>query len=127
MNTENATEKLNQFKSDAKIWWDEHTSEAISKYEGNKEKISSYFQEQKGILKEQADKDVEKFEAAKAAFNTKLDDVNSEIKTKWDKFTHEDLAEINGKFDVFADKLKEKYNHTQEEANQKIKDFMSKF
>lgn len=127
MNTQNVTEKFNQFKSDAKIWWDDHTSQAIEKFEGNNEKISKYFQEQKGILKEHADKDVEKFEAAKHAFATKTDAVNSDIKAKWDKFTHEDLADINGKFEVFADKLKEKYNHTQEEANQKVKDFMSKF
>ncbi|OIQ31091.1 MAG: hypothetical protein BM564_01090 [Bacteroidetes bacterium MedPE-SWsnd-G2] len=74
-----------------------------------------------------AKKEIAKFEAAKHALENRIEEVNSDIKTKWNKLTNDDLTDINGNLEALANKLKSKYNKTQEEAETQIKEFMSKF
>ncbi|OIQ30837.1 MAG: hypothetical protein BM564_01085 [Bacteroidetes bacterium MedPE-SWsnd-G2] len=127
MNNTQITGKVNQLKGNAKIWWGKATGDALIELDGNKDKMLGYLQEKKGMLEADAKKEMQKFESAKQALENKIEDVNSGIKAKWDKFTHEDISEINGSLEAFADKLKTKYNNTQEETEAQIKEFMSKF
>lgn len=125
MNKNQIKGKLNQFKGDAKVWWGEATGDNLAKLDGTKDKIKGYFQEQKGMLEEDADKEVAKFEKAKEAFETRKDEVNTKIKAKWDKLSHKDVEDIDGSFEHFSEKIKEKYNTSKEEANTKVKEFMA--
>lgn len=127
MNQDQLNGKLKKFKGDAKIWWGKTTGDDLLQLEGNKQKMAGYFQEQKGLLKEQAEKEIAKFEAAQEAFENKTEEVKEEIQAKLDKFKNEDLAELNGSFEDFANKIKEKYNTTQEEADAKVKEILAKF
>lgn len=125
MNEDQIKGKLKQFKGDAKVWWGEATGNDLARFEGTKDKIKGYFQEQKGMMSEEADKEIAKFEKAKEAFATRTDEINAKIQAKWDKFTNDDVQEMNESFDHFSEKIKEKYNTTKEEANAKVKEFMA--
>lgn len=120
MNKNQFDGKLNQVKGDAKIFWAQLTNDPKLELEGNSDKI-------KGNIQEETGKAIAKYEKAKLAYETKTEEINNNIKAKWDKFTHEDVAEINGSFEAFANKIKDKYNKTQEEANAQVRDFMAKF
>ncbi|MCB2180294.1 CsbD family protein [bacterium] len=46
------------------------------------------------------------------------------LKEKWGEFTDDELTQINGKKDVLAGKLQEKYGMTRKQADQEINDFL---
>lgn len=112
--------KLNQVKGDAKIWFENLSNNAETGISETTDKIKGNFQENNE--KAQAE-----FEKAKENFETKTEEINNGIQTKWDKFTNEDVKEINGSFETFANKIKNKYSKTQEEANAQVREFMAKF
>ena len=60
-------------------------------------------------------------------FETRTDEVNTDIKNKWNKLTHDEVKSINGSFESFSNLIKEKYDKTKKEADQDVKEFMSKF
>lgn len=127
MNNTQITGKLNQLKGNTKIWWGKTTGDRLVELDGNKDKMVGYLQEKKGMFEADAKKEIAKFEAAKHALENRIEEVNSDIKTKWNKLTNDDLTDINGNLEALANKLKSKYNKTQEEAETQIKEFMSKF
>lgn len=116
MNSHDLQEKLNKLSEDAKVWWEHSSTDLKEKFEGNNDKI-----------KESFDNSMSKFEKSKQAFEEKTEEINNGIKSKWDKFTQEDLKDINGSFENFSNKIKEKYNTTKEEANANVREFMAKF
>lgn len=120
MNKNQFEGKLNQVTGDAKIWLGHLTNNSKTEYSGASDKLKGNIQEDLGNAQA-------KFENAKNAFETKTEEINRDIQAKWDKFTNEDVKEINGSFETFASKIKDKYNHTQDEANAQIREFMSKF
>lgn len=120
MNKNQFEGKLNQVTGDAKIWLGQITDNSKTEYSGTADKIKGNVQEDFGNAQA-------KFEKAKKAFETKTEEVNNDIQTKWDKFTNDDVKEINGSFETFASKIKDKYDHSQEEAHAQIREFMSKF
>ncbi len=127
MNEDILKGKWNQFKGDAKIWWGKTIGDSMAELEGNTDKITGWIQEKKGIVKEQAEQELEEFARAKEAFSADMAAVGDKIRAEWDKFTQEDIAEIEDSFTAWADKIKEKYNESQEKANAQIKKFMSEF
>lgn len=127
MNKSQLEGKLKQVKGDAKIWWGKTTHNLETELEGNKDKIHGNLLEQKGDLEEKFDSEMKKFEKAKHTFEKRTEEVNDSIKSKWEKFTHQDVADIDGSFENFSNKIKEKYNKTQEEANAEVREFMAKF
>ena len=120
MNKNQFEGKLNQVTGDAKIWLGHLTDNSKTAYSGTADKL-------KGNIKEDIGDDQAKFEKAKNAFETKTEEINNDIQTKWNKFTNEDVKEINGSFETFAAKIKDKYNKSQDEAHTQIREFMSKF
>lgn len=120
MNSKQLQGKLEQVQGDAKIWLGKTTNNPKIELDGKMDKM-------KGELIEQSGDALAKYEKAKEAFETKKEEVQSEIKLKWDKFNNEDIKEIDQSFDKLASKLKEKYNHTQKEVNENIQEFMAKF
>ena len=127
MNEDILKGKWKTLKGEAKIWWGHTTGDPMMELDGNKDKIAGWLQEHKGMAKEEAENEVKKLIAAKKAMESKSEEVAKQIKKDFDKLSHEDIAEIDGNLEAWADKVKEKYNTTQEEANKKIKDFMSQF
>ena len=127
MNEDILKGKWKKLKGEAKIWWGHKTGDPLSTLEGNKDKIAGWLQEKKGLTKEEAEKEWKKLTDAKEAMESRSEEVTNKIKSKFDKFTHDDIAEIDGNFETWADKIKEKYHKTQEEANKQIKDFMTQF
>ena len=79
------------------------------------------------MTQEAVDKEMNKLAEAKNAMERKSEETMQKVKAQFDKLSHNDIADIDGDIDAWADKLKEKYNHSQEEANAKIKDFMTQF
>lgn len=127
MNEDILKGKWKTLKGEAKIWWGHTTGDPMMELDGNKDKIAGWLQEHKGMAKEEAENEVKKLIAVKKAMESKSEEVVKQIKKDFDKLSHEDIAEIDGNLEAWADKVKEKYNTTQEEANKKIKDFMSQF
>lgn len=127
MNEDILKGKWKTLKGEAKIWWGHTSGDPLTELEGNIDKISGWLQEQKGMTKEAAEKEMKKLIDAKKAMESRSDEVTKKIKAQFDKLSHSDIANIDGNIDAWADKLKEKYNHSQEEANAKIKDFMTQF
>lgn len=127
MNNEQLDGKLTQIKGDAKIWVGELTNNQKMQLDGATDKIKGGLQEKNGDIKAQIQGELKKFEAAKAVFETRTEEVNTDIKNKWNKLTHDDVQSINGSFESFSNLIKEKYNKTKNEADQDVKEFMSKF
>ena len=127
MNEDILKGKWNTLKGEAKIWWGHTSGDPLTELEGNKDKIAGWLQEKKGMTKEAAEKEVKKLTDAKNGMESKSEEVTKKIKAQFDKLSHNDIAEIDGNIEALANKVKEKYNHTQEEANKKIKDFMAQF
>ena len=127
MNEDILKGKWKTLKGEAKIWWGHTIGDPMMELDGNKDKIAGWLQEHKGMAKEEAENEVKKLIAVKKAMESKSEEVAKQIKKNFDKLSHEDIAEIDGNLEAWADKVKEKYNTTQEEANKKIKDFMSQF
>lgn len=119
--------KWKQYKGDAKVWWGQAIGDPEIMLDGSKDKVVGWVQEHYGIAKEKAEAEVDEFSSALDNMKNKKAEVESKIKSKYDKFNNEDLAEINGKIENWAEKLKEKYNKSQDEANAEIKDFMAQF
>ncbi|MFD1292359.1 CsbD family protein [Lutibacter holmesii] len=120
MNTNQLKGKLNQVQGDSKIWLGKTTHNQKMEIEGNLDKASGKLLEQKGDALAQ-------YEKAKKAFENKTEEVQKEMQLEWDKLTHHDVKKIDQDFEKFADKLKEKYNKTQEDVNAQIREFMGKF
>ncbi|MDN3641152.1 CsbD family protein [Lutimonas halocynthiae] len=127
MNNEQLDGKLTQIKGDAKIWVGELTNNQKMQLDGATDKIKGGIQEKNGDIKAQIQGELKKFEAAKAVFETRTEEVNTDIKNKWNKLTHDDVQSINGSFESFSNLIKEKYNKTKNEADQDVREFMSKF
>lgn len=127
MNKEQLEGKMTQIKGDAKIWVGQLTNNQKMKFEGSTDKIKGGLQEQSGDFKAKFEEELKKFEAAKDAFETRTEEVNTDIKKKWDKLTHDDVESINGSFESFSNLIKEKYNKSKDEADKDVKEFMSKF
>ena len=127
MNEDILKGKWKKLKGEAKIWWGHSTGDPMTELEGNKDKIAGWLYEKKGMTREEAEKEWKKLTDAKKAMESRSEEVTNKIKLKFDKLTHADIAEIDGNFETWADKIKEKYNDNQEEANKKIKDFMEQF
>lgn len=47
------------------------------------------------------------------------------IKEKWGEFTDDEVAQIEGKKDVFIGKMQEKYGLSREEAEREVNDFLA--
>lgn len=127
MNSEQLDGKLTQIKGDAKIWVGELTNNQKMQLDGATDKIKGGLQEKNGDFKAQVQEEMKKFEAAKVVFETRTEEVNTDIKNKWNKLTHDDVQSIKGSFESFSNLIKEKYGKTKSEADQDVKDFMSKF
>ena len=127
MNNEQLDGKLTQIKGDAKIWVGELTNNQKMQLDGATDKIKGGIQEKNGDIKAQIQGELKKFEAAKAVFETRTEEVNTDIKNKWNKLTHDDVQSINGSFESFSNLIKEKYDKTKNEADEDVKEFMSKF
>ncbi|MGX8796581.1 CsbD family protein [Fusibacter sp. JL298sf-3] len=53
--------------------------------------------------------------------------VKGTVKTKWAKFTDDDVAYIDGSKDKLIGKIKEKYGKTKEDAEKEIKAWLDSF
>lgn len=49
-----------------------------------------------------------------------------DLKTKWGKLTDDEILEINGKREVLAGKIQEKYGIAKDEANKQIDEWADK-
>ncbi len=127
MNEDILKGKWKTLKGEAKIWWGHKTGDPLTELDGNKDKIAGWLQEKKGMTREEADKELKKLDDAKKAMESKSEEVTKKIKAQFDKLTHADIAEIDGNLETWAEKIKEKYQLNQEEANKKIKDFITGF
>ena len=127
MNEDILKGKWKSLKGEAKIWWGHTTGDPLTELEGNKDKIAGWLQEHKGMTQEAVDKEMNKLAEAKNAMERKSEETMQKVKAQFDKLSHNDIADIDGDIEAWADKVKEKYNTSQEEANAKIKDFMSQF
>ena len=47
--------------------------------------------------------------------------LKGKIKEKWGKFTNDDIAKMNGKYDQFVGQLEKKYNYTKEQVEREMK------
>lgn len=56
----------------------------------------------------------------KEEFEGKWHQFKGKIQEKWSKFTHDDIAHINGKYDIFVGKLQKKYSFTKEQAEKEL-------
>jgi len=127
MNEDQLKGKYQQFKGAAQVWWGQTAGDFSTEFEGHKDKIIGYLEENLGMAKDQAEKEFKKLEAAVDEFQDNFDDLSDDIKAKFQKFTDEDLVEIKGDLAVFAEKVKERYHTTQKEANEMVKEFMDKY
>lgn len=127
MNEDILKGKWKTLKGEAKIWWGHKTGDPLTELDGNKDKIEGWLQEKKGMTKEDAEKELKKLTDAKKEMESQADEVTKKLKAQFSKLTDHDIAEIDGNVEAWADKIKEKYSDTQEEANKKIKDFMAQF
>ena len=53
--------------------------------------------------------------------------IQTEARQKWDELTDEDLAYIEGNWDKFTEKLRERYHFSKEKAQEEITKFLRKF
>ena len=125
MDTNGVQQKWNQVKEDAQVWWGELVDDTTLEVEGNWEKLEAKLEEQKGLTKEAAQEEREKFQQAQAKFAQKTAEQKEEIVAKWNKLTQEDLAEAGESLKGFAGKIQKSYQIAQEEAQQKVKEFAS--
>ncbi len=56
----------------------------------------------------------------KEEFEGKWHQFKGKIQEKWNKITHDDIAHINGKYDIFLGKLQKKYGFTKEQAEREL-------
>ena len=118
MNTNQLKGKVEQLQGDAKIWLGQKTNNPKMEIEGKLDIANGKLIEQKGNAMEQ-------YEKAKKIMESRTEEVQNKALLKWDKLKNEDVKEFDKSFEKFANKLKEKYNHTQEEANSQIREFMN--
>lgn len=126
MKTDVAIGRLEQDRADVKIWFGKKLGNKIVEFEGNKDRLFKSLQVEEGLIKEDVAKELKKYEEAKQVFNTRTLEVDTLIQSQFDKLTHSDIKEIEGSLSKFANTVKEKYNTSQENANEKVKDFMLK-
>lgn len=120
MNTNQLHGKLEQVQGDAKIWLGSVSHNPKLKLEGKLDKTNGKLIEQKGNALAQ-------YEKAKKTIENKLEEVQTKAQKNWDKLNKEDLNELNNSFEKFGDKIKEKYNHSQEVVDSQIREFMKQF
>ncbi len=53
--------------------------------------------------------------------------IQPEAQQKWDELTDEDFAYIDGNWDKFTEKLRERYNFTKVKAKEEISKFLGRF
>lgn len=56
----------------------------------------------------------------------KWDQLSGKVQEKWSEMTDDDIQYISGKYDKLADKLKEYYGYTEEQAEKEINHFLKK-
>jgi len=56
-------------------------------------------------------------------FERDWNEIKGEIRIKWNKFTSEDIARVNGKYEQFMNQLQKKYSFSREEANREIENW----
>lgn len=127
MNEDILKGKWKTLRGEAKIWWGQHESDPLMELDGNKDKIAGWLQEKKGLTKEDAEKDLRILQDVKNSMERQSVKVIEKIKAQFDKFSHQEIMDIDGNVEAWAKKIQEKYNDSQEDANEKIKDFMSQF
>lgn len=120
MNTNQLKGKVEKIQGDAKIWLDQKTN-------NRKMEIEDNIHVANGKLIKQKEKAMEQYEKAKNTMEKRTEEVRNKAQLKWDKLKNDDIREFDKSFEKFASKLKEKYNHTQEEANSQIREFMNQF
>jgi uncharacterized protein YjbJ (UPF0337 family) len=57
-------------------------------------------------------------------FKKSWDEIKGEVRRRWDRLTEEDLEQIDGDVDRLTNKLRERYDYSQEEAESAAKDLM---
>ena len=53
-------------------------------------------------------------------FEKNWNQLKTKIQAKWNRFTHEDLKHLNGKFEQFLTQLQKKYGYSKEHAEREI-------
>ena len=53
--------------------------------------------------------------------------IRTEAQQQWDELTDEDLGYIDGNWDKFAEKLRERYNFTKVKAKEEVSKFLDRF
>ena len=124
MNEEILLGKLNSVTSDAKIWFGEKVGEGISKIGNDRERITVYLETQFNSNRKKAQQELQKFEEARFIFRTRPHEADTKIGFKFEKFETNEILAINGSFQRFVNKIKEKYGKTQKEATFEMKNFM---
>ncbi len=127
MNEDILKGKWKKLKGENKIWWGHHTGDVLTELDGNKDKLLGWLQEKKGMNQADAEKAIEKLNATKKSMEDQSEEVLNKIKAHFDKLTYDEIAEIDGDVGAWTEKVKEKYQDSQEEAVKKIKDFINQF
>lgn len=63
----------------------------------------------------------------KDIFEGKWKQIRGEAKTWWGKLTDDDLDQADGKYDILAGMLQEKYGYTRERADEEINKRVAEF
>ena len=56
-------------------------------------------------------------------FKGKWKQLRGQVKEKWGKLTDDQLDQVDGRMDILAGKLQEKYGYSREEAERELNDF----
>ena len=127
MNEDILKGKWKTLKGEAKIWWGQKSGDPLTELDGNKDKIVGWLLENKGMTTEKAEKEMKKLANVKKEMEARSEEVKKKLLAQFDRFSTDDLAEIDGNVEAWANKIKEKYNYTQEQANTKIINFIGQF
>lgn len=120
-------EKAYQLNNDIKVWFGETSEKINHSLEDANDKLVDFIQKTNDSTEEFAKKEAEKFETARTHFKEQNEEFKAKALANWDKLTHLDLEETKESFEAFTTRIKEKYNHSKEEAETQFKEFMSKF
>ena len=59
----------------------------------------------------------------KEDFAGKWHQLKGKVQEKWNKLTHDDLAHINGKYELLVDKLQKRYGYTKDQAELELRNW----
>lgn len=114
-------------EGEAKIWWGKKNDAPLTVLDGNKDKIAGWLQMNLGMTVEKAESEIKKLSFIKKEMEVRSEEVKKKLLAQFDKLSTNDLAEIDGNVEAWANKVKEKYNCSQEQAQSKIKNFIAQF